>query len=167
MKPFLMLTLIAALGSGAALAEDGKKPPAKPDQKCERPMPCKGDSAQCKLMREGMDLRHAERKARHAYAKAVADNKDQAARKNELLAAMDKLFAFEKSHVDDMAKAMAAREKDGEDGKGERCEKGPGHRRHGGPHHEGPGMGEGHQPPPDCDGTPDMPPPPPEGDARQ
>lgn len=156
MKPLLMLTLLAVLGSGAALAEDGKKPPAKPDQKSERPMPpCKGDSAQCKLMREGMDLRHAEMKARHAYAKAVAENKDQAARKGELIAAMDKLFAFEKAHVDDMAKAMAAREKDGEDGKGPRDQAPRGHRGHGGPHHEGPDMDE------------ENPPPPPEGDARK
>jgi len=169
MKPLLMLTLIAALGSGAALAEDGKKPPAKPDQKCERPLPpCKGDSAQCKLMHEGMDLRRAERMARQAYAKALAENKDQAARKTELLAAMDKLFAFEKAHVDDMAKAMAAREKDREDGKMPRDPAPRGHRGHGGPHHEGPDQDEGHEAPPqDFFGAPDMPPPPPEGDARQ
>lgn len=71
----------------------------------EPPCMAKGDTALCKTMKEGHALRKAVHEARGEYAKAVAEKKDSAARRADLLAAMDKQHAFEKDNVDAFVKA--------------------------------------------------------------
>lgn len=177
----MLLSILAGLGTAAMAQEEGRKPP--PPHHGAPHGPCKDDSAsaECKTMREGMELRKAEWKARGAYFKAVKDKKDESARKADLLSAMDKLHAFEKAHVEDMAKAMASRpSRDTTAPGGKQCPRdpkgsrqgmnGPDCPRHGGPDgKDGPGEARPPRPEgPEGPGEPGMPlPPPPEiGEGR-
>jgi hypothetical protein len=148
----MMIALFAALGAGNALAQDSTGTPG-PKHHLGKPHPCK-DSAQCKLMHEGMELRKAEMQAHKAYVKALEDNKDVDARKADLLSAMDKVNEFQKAHVEDQARFMIAHKNDTTWQKGGH---GDWHGKHGGngPGPHGPGG-------PDGQGGPGMPPPPPQ-----
>lgn len=73
----------------------------------EPPCMAKGDTALCTTMKAGHELRKAVHEARREYAKAIAEKKDSAARRADLIAAMDKQNAFEKDNVDAFAKAKA------------------------------------------------------------
>ncbi len=70
------------------------------------------DSAQKQLMRQGMELRRQSFEARKAYFDAYAAGKDADVRKAELIAALDKLHAFEKANLEAQAKFFASLPKD-------------------------------------------------------
>lgn len=94
----------------------------------EPPCMAKGDTALCTTMKAGHELRKAVHEARREYAKAVAEKKDSAARRADLIAAMDKQYAFEKDNVDAFPKAKPKGDcckKDKQCKKGEK--KGKGH----------------------------------------
>lgn len=96
------LALILAAGALFAGEHCDRKQDGHPG---EPPCMAKGDTALCTTMKAGHELRKAVHEARREYAKAVAEKKDSAARRADLIAAMDKQYAFEKDNVDAFAKA--------------------------------------------------------------
>ncbi len=117
------LALILAAGALFAGEHCDRKKDGHPG---EPPCMAKGDTALCTTMKAGHELRKAVHEARREYAKAVAEKKDSAARRADLIAAMDKHHAFQKDNVDAMAKAeQDCCKKDKQCKKGEK--KGKGH----------------------------------------
>lgn len=114
MKKNSALCLLVGLATlpVAAFAQDSAQPgPHHPGKEGRAPRGPE-DSLRIKSFQEGARLRRDVSEKRRAYFEAIADKKDEAAKKSELMAALDKLNAYQKKQLEDLAQRFAKLPKD-------------------------------------------------------
>lgn len=114
MKKNSALCLLAGLAAlpVATFAQDSTQPGPHHPKKEGRAPRSPEDSLRVKAFQEGARLRRDVAEKRHAYFEAVADKKDEAAKKSELMAALDKLSAYQKKQLEVAAQRFAKMPKD-------------------------------------------------------
>lgn len=114
MKKNSALCLLAGLAilPVATFAQDSAQPGPHHPGKEGRALRGPEDSLRVKAFQEGARLRRDVAEKRHAYFEAVAAKKDEAAKKSELMAAMDKLSAYQKKQLLETALRLAKQPKD-------------------------------------------------------
>jgi hypothetical protein len=108
---FCLLAGLAALPASVRAQDPGQLPPSK-DGMAGPGRHGPQDSLKSKAFQEGVRLRRDIAEKRRAYFDAVVAKKDEAAKKGELLAAMDRWNAFEKAQLEKAAQRFAKLPKD-------------------------------------------------------
>lgn len=114
MKKNAALCLLAGLAALpiAAFAQDSVQPGPHHLGKEGRAPRSPEDSLRVKAFQEGARLRRDVSEKRRAYFEAVATKKDEAAKKKELMTALDKLNAYQKQQLEEIAQRFAKMPKD-------------------------------------------------------
>ena len=114
MKKNSALCLLVGLATlpVAAFAQDSAQPgPHHPGKEGRAPRGPE-DSLRIKSFQEGARLRRDISEKRRAYFEAISDKKDEAAKKSELMTALDKLNAYQKKQLEEIAQRFAKMPKD-------------------------------------------------------
>jgi len=114
MKKNSALCLLVGLATlpVAAFAQDSAQPgPHHPGKEGRAPRGPE-DSLRVKAFQEGARLRRDAAEKRRAYFEAVAAKKNEAAKKSEIMSALDKLNAYQKKQLEEAAQRFAKMPKD-------------------------------------------------------